>query len=63
MEFIDYGPGQHYAWHADEYSWKYPIRDPAAVLSGPRLLTMFHYLSDVEEGNYNIEVALERTLF
>jgi hypothetical protein len=50
MEFIDYGPGQHYVWHADEYSWKYPIRDPAAVLSGPRLLTMFYYLSDVEEG-------------
>ncbi|CAJ1932067.1 unnamed protein product [Cylindrotheca closterium] len=50
MEFIDYGPGQHYVWHADEYSWKYPIKDPAAVLSGPRLLTMFHYLSDVEEG-------------
>ena len=50
MEFIDYGPGQHYVWHADEYSWKYPVKDPAAVLSGPRLLTMFHYLSDVEEG-------------
>jgi hypothetical protein len=50
MEFIDYGPGQHYAWHADEYSWRYPITDPAAVISGPRLLTMFHYLSDVEEG-------------
>jgi hypothetical protein len=50
MEFIDYGPGQHYVWHADEYAWKYPIRDPLAVLAGPRLLTMFHYLSDVEEG-------------
>lgn len=50
MEFIDYGPGQHYAWHADEYSWKDPIQDPSAVLAGPRMLTMFHYLSDVEEG-------------
>jgi len=50
MEFIDYGPGQHYAWHADEYSWKDPSPDPASVTSGPRMLTMFHYLSDVEEG-------------
>ena len=50
MEFIDYGPGQHYVWHADEYSWKTPAKDPVAVLSGPRLLTMFYYLSDVEEG-------------
>lgn len=49
MEFIDYGPGQHYRWHADEYSWKNG-QDFAAVLSGPRLLTMFYYLSDVEEG-------------
>jgi hypothetical protein len=50
MEFIDYSPGQHYVWHADEYAWKEPIRDPLAVLAGPRVLTMFHYLSDVEEG-------------
>jgi hypothetical protein len=52
MEFIDYGPGQHYAWHADEYAWKDdPTKqDPLAVLAGPRLLTMFHYLSDVEDG-------------
>ena len=49
MEFIDYGPGQHYVWHADEYSWKDPYREDH-VLSGPRILTMFHYLSDVEEG-------------
>jgi prolyl 4-hydroxylase len=51
MEFIDYSVGQHYSWHADEYSWKEPvIRDPLAVLAGPRLLTMFHYLSGVDEG-------------
>jgi prolyl 4-hydroxylase len=52
MEFIHYGPGQHYVWHADEYSWRYPPKtaDPVAVVSGPRLLTMFYYLSDVEEG-------------
>uniref|UniRef100_A0A6U6CDW6 Fe2OG dioxygenase domain-containing protein n=1 Tax=Odontella aurita TaxID=265563 RepID=A0A6U6CDW6_9STRA len=50
MEFINYGPGQHYVWHSDEHSWRYPIRDPAAVIAGPRLLTMFYYLSDVEEG-------------
>lgn len=50
MEFIDYSPGQHYVWHADEYSWKEPVKDPLAVLAGPRLLTMFHYLSDVEDG-------------
>jgi prolyl 4-hydroxylase len=50
MEFVDYSPGQHYVWHKDEYSWEVPIRDPAAVLSGPRLLTMFYYLSDVEKG-------------
>jgi hypothetical protein len=50
MEFIDYSPGQHYVWHADEYSWKEPITDPMAVLAGPRLLTMFYYLSDVEDG-------------
>jgi len=52
MEFIHYGPGQHYRWHADEYSWKYPPKkvDPVTVLSGPRVLTMFFYLSDVTEG-------------
>lgn len=50
MEFVDYSPGQHYRWHADEYSWKHPVRDHAAVIAGPRLLTMFYYLSDVEEG-------------
>ena len=50
MEFIDYGPGQHYTWHADEYSWNDSTPDPASVTSGPRMLTMFHYLSDVEEG-------------
>lgn len=51
MELIDYGPGQHYAWHADEYNWS-PTKNPVAVLSGPRLLTMFFYLSDVEEGGH-----------
>ena len=50
MEFIHYAAGQHYAWHADEYSWKDEELDPVAVLSGPRILTMFFYLSDVEEG-------------
>ena len=49
MEFINYGPGQHYSWHADEYSWKEPYREDH-VLSGPRILTMFHYLSNVDEG-------------
>jgi len=43
-------PGQHYAWHSDEYSWKASRPDPVAVLSGPRVLTFFMYLSDVEEG-------------
>ena len=45
MEFISYGPKQHniYRWHSDEYSWKYPPKDvdPVAVLSGPRVVTMF----------------------
>ena len=59
MEFIDYSPGQHYTWHADEYSWKEPIRDPLAVLAGPRLLTMFHYLSDVEDGGQTAFAGLD----
>ncbi len=61
MEFIDYGPGQHYVWHADEYSWKHPIQDPLAVLAGPRLLTMFHYLSDVDEGGETAFAGLDTT--
>jgi len=55
MEFVRYEPGQHYTWHPDEYSWRrqgWPASrtDPVHVLSGPRVLTMFFYLSDVDEG-------------
>ena len=55
MEFVRYEPGQHYVWHPDEYSWRRrgwsaTRTDPVQVLSGPRVLTMFFYLSDVEEG-------------
>lgn len=49
-EFVRYEPGQHYVWHSDEYSWKDAKPDAVAVLSGPRVLTFFMYLSDVEEG-------------
>uniref|UniRef100_A0A7S0Q056 Fe2OG dioxygenase domain-containing protein n=1 Tax=Coccolithus braarudii TaxID=221442 RepID=A0A7S0Q056_9EUKA len=50
-EFVRYEVGGHYRWHPDEYSWsKRSPPDPVAVLSGPRVLTFFMYLSDVEEG-------------
>lgn len=49
-EFVRYEPGQHYVWHSDEYSWRASRPDPVDVLSGPRVLTFFMYLSDVEEG-------------
>jgi prolyl 4-hydroxylase len=57
IEVVRYEPGQHYVWHADEYSWRRVgwsagRTDPVQVLSGPRVLTMFFYLSDVEEGGH-----------
>ena len=50
VEFLHYTTGQHYTWHRDEFGWQAAKPDPATVLSGPRVLTMFFYLSDVEEG-------------
>ena len=50
IEFLHYQPGQHYTWHRDEFGWKASSPDPATVLAGPRVLTVFFYLSDVEEG-------------
>ena len=50
VEFVHYQPGQHYTWHRDEFSWNAKKPDPATVLAGPRILTMFFYLSTVEEG-------------
>ena len=50
MEFLHYEPGQHYVWHRDEFGWKPSAPDPATVIAGPRVLTVFFYLSTVEEG-------------
>ena len=50
LEFLHYNVGQHYVWHRDDFSWKDHQPDPATVLSGPRVLTIFFYLSDVEDG-------------
>ena len=55
MEFVRYEAGQHYVWHPDEYSWQRKgwsasRTDPVHVLSGPRVLTFFMYLSNVDEG-------------
>jgi hypothetical protein len=50
IEFLNYLPGQHYTWHRDEFGWKPSKPDPATVLAGPRVLTVFFYLSTVEEG-------------
>ena len=47
---MHYERGQHYTWHRDEFSWKPTKPDPATVLAGPRVLTVFFYLSTVEEG-------------
>lgn len=51
-EFVRYVPGQHYVWHADEYSWRAMAPSPVDVLSGPRVLTFLMYLSDVDEGGH-----------
>jgi len=50
QQFIHYEPGQHYSWHPDEYSWRSDRTDPVQVNAGPRVLTMFFYLNDVDEG-------------
>lgn len=50
MEFLHYSPGQHYVWHRDEFGWNTKRPDPATVLAGPRILTVFFYLSTVDEG-------------
>jgi len=43
LQILDYGPNQFYRSHHDS-----SIRDPS--VAGPRILTFFLYLSDVEEG-------------
>lgn len=50
QEFVRYEPGQHYSWHPDEYTWRDAKLDVTQVNCGPRLLTFFLYMSDVEEG-------------
>jgi len=50
MEFLHYERGQHYTWHRDEFGWKASSPEPAMVLAGPRVLTLFFYLSDVQRG-------------
>ena len=54
QQFVHYEEGQHYAWHPDEYSWRDDRIDPVLVNAGPRVLTMFFYLSDVEEGGETV---------
>ena len=50
VEFLHYVAGQHYVWHRDEFGWNPRQPDRASVIAGPRVLTLFFYLSDVEEG-------------
>jgi prolyl 4-hydroxylase len=47
MQLLDYGPGQFYGRHHDQGQAE--AHDPA-YSPGPRVLTFFLYLSDVEEG-------------
>jgi len=47
FQVLDYGPGQQYRTHHDQ--GQEDARDPGNV-AGPRILTFFLYLSDVEEG-------------
>lgn len=48
LEFLRYGPGQHYKPHPDsaEDDWL----EPKQVGAGLRVMTVFFYLSDVVEG-------------
>lgn len=48
LEFLEYGPGQHYVTHPD--ASENFLEEPKLVGSGHRILTMFFYLSDVERG-------------
>lgn len=44
MQLVKYTPGQYYKSHHDS------SKDDAYTLEGPRILTVFVYLNDVEEG-------------
>lgn len=46
LEFLRYGPGQHYKEHQDTED----VLESRQVGSGMRVLTVFLYLSDVEDG-------------
>jgi len=48
FEFLSYGPGQHYKAHLDAMAL--PEVEPQEVGCGPRVLTVFFYLSDVIAG-------------
>jgi hypothetical protein len=47
FQVLDYGPGQEYKTHHDQGQEE--ASDPSNI-AGPRVLTFFLYLSDVEEG-------------
>merc|ERR1712203_1219869 len=50
MEFLRYKKGQHYLQHTDPDTVPFLESDPEVFRSGPRVMTVFFYFTDVTEG-------------
>lgn len=54
VQIIKYQPGQTYIGHTDYFANGYPNTDPSKPDGTNRFVTIFAYLSDVEEGGYTV---------